>query len=430
VSAPAHLAIIGAGPKAVAIAAKAHALEDARVRDRNGELISVKVTVFEKARVGAHWTGSSGYTDGAQRLCTPAVRDLGFPYSSTYGGDLDRVMFERYSWGSYQVAKNQYAGWVNGGCKPPAHSVFAEYLTWALGQADCSPVVGEVVALNVAANKWQVQYEQSDTKVTHTQLFDGVVITGTGPARHITRTKDDARIFDGQNFWTRLDEAKAVLASISEEPAAEEPIVIIGAGGTAAAILAWIVRSGYGHLPITLLSEQAALFTRGDSLFENQLFTDDQKWERLSVEKKKEIFNRLNRGVVWTTIMDEVSKAAALDFEAVRAEQIDVAGPAEPLYVKFKGVPGGKNASMIIDASGFNDYWFRSLLSGIDHTGFDAWMKDTRVDEFLCAVPPGLMAPPLHLPNLSIAKGPGYGSLMVLGAMSDLILNRHTNPPS
>ncbi len=34
--------------------------------------------------------------------------------------------------------------------------------------------------------------------------------------------------------------------------------------------------------------------------------------------------------------------------------------------------------------------------------------------------------PPLHAPNLSEARGPGYGSLMVLGDMADRVLRTYT----
>ena len=37
---------------------------------------------------------------------------------------------------------------------------------------------------------------------------------------------------------------------------------------------------------------------------------------------------------------------------------------------------------------------------------------------------------PIHAPVLSQSIGPGYSSLMVLGAMSDLILDRYNHPKS
>ncbi|MES2351243.1 MAG: hypothetical protein V4641_27025 [Pseudomonadota bacterium] len=72
-----QIAVVGGGAKAAALAAKAFALRKANVAN-------IHITVFEKTEIGAHWTGKNGYTDGEQRLCTPAERDLGYPYFSNY----------------------------------------------------------------------------------------------------------------------------------------------------------------------------------------------------------------------------------------------------------------------------------------------------------------------------------------------------------
>ncbi|MEJ8630188.1 hypothetical protein P0F65_10725 [Sphingomonas sp. I4] len=77
-----HLAVIGAGPKAAALAAKAYCLQQ--------QGIPVAVTVFERNEIGANWTGDFGYTDGIQRLCTPAERDLGFPICRASGSTWSR----------------------------------------------------------------------------------------------------------------------------------------------------------------------------------------------------------------------------------------------------------------------------------------------------------------------------------------------------
>ena len=55
------LAVIGAGPKATAIAAKAAAL-------RGAGLAPPRLVFLDKGGVAAHWTGADGYTDGAQSL--------------------------------------------------------------------------------------------------------------------------------------------------------------------------------------------------------------------------------------------------------------------------------------------------------------------------------------------------------------------------
>ena len=55
---PIELAVIGGGPKAAALTAKAKVLRD------TGRL-NVQVTIFEPDGIGAYWRGRAGYTDGA-----------------------------------------------------------------------------------------------------------------------------------------------------------------------------------------------------------------------------------------------------------------------------------------------------------------------------------------------------------------------------
>ena len=106
-----EIAVIGGGAKAVAIATKAACLRRTRTAD-------VHVTIFERATIGAHWDGAHGYTDGLQPLCTPAERDLGFPYDETTFGPRVNISMQTYSWMSYAAYRNgepDYADWV----KPP-----------------------------------------------------------------------------------------------------------------------------------------------------------------------------------------------------------------------------------------------------------------------------------------------------------------------
>ena len=55
------LAVLGAGVKAVAVAAKAHVLREMGVG-------APDVVAIERLGVGANWQASGGWTDGAQRL--------------------------------------------------------------------------------------------------------------------------------------------------------------------------------------------------------------------------------------------------------------------------------------------------------------------------------------------------------------------------
>src|SRR6185503_335085 len=99
-----QIVIVGAGPKAAAIAAKAHVL-------RQQGHPAPKVTIIDKhAEDGAHWRGSAGYTDGEQRLGTPPDKDIGFPYRfgpGRYPKSVAQQMFRDFSWQAYRAFQLQ-----------------------------------------------------------------------------------------------------------------------------------------------------------------------------------------------------------------------------------------------------------------------------------------------------------------------------------
>ena len=72
------LAVIGAGPKGIAIAAKARALTAAG-------LPAPRVVLVEPGAVAGNWTGRQGYTSGVLPLGTPPEKDVGYPYAESWG---------------------------------------------------------------------------------------------------------------------------------------------------------------------------------------------------------------------------------------------------------------------------------------------------------------------------------------------------------
>jgi len=72
------LAVVGAGPKGIAIAAKARALKAAG-------LGAPRVVVIDPGAVAGNWSGRQGYTSGLLPLGTPPEKDVGFPYAGSWG---------------------------------------------------------------------------------------------------------------------------------------------------------------------------------------------------------------------------------------------------------------------------------------------------------------------------------------------------------
>ena len=134
------VAVLGAGAKAVAVAAKAAALRDMGVG-------APDVVAVERTAVAANWQASGGWTDGAQRLGTSPEKDVGFPYRSALvprrNAELDERM-TRYSWQSYLIATASFADWVDRGRPAPTHRRWGQYLRWVADQVGMSVVAGEV----------------------------------------------------------------------------------------------------------------------------------------------------------------------------------------------------------------------------------------------------------------------------------------------
>lgn len=74
----ATLAVVGAGPKGIATAAKARALSAVG-------LDSPRVVLIDRSAVAGNWSGRQGYTSGLLPLGTPPEKDVGFPLRGELG---------------------------------------------------------------------------------------------------------------------------------------------------------------------------------------------------------------------------------------------------------------------------------------------------------------------------------------------------------
>jgi mycobactin lysine-N-oxygenase len=417
-----NIAVIGAGPKAAAIVAKAYCLQQ--------QGVEIAVTVFERSEIGANWSGRHGYTDGEQRLCTPAERDLGFPYLPTFGSDVVNRMQSRFSWNSYLVSQaaisDRYAEWVNRGRRAPTHADFAAYLAFAFERAEVTPLLGRVTKLIHIGRTWSVRHIEAGTgDVVQYDGFHGVVFTGPGPASHKPQQVKDRRVLSGVDFWSFLTRVRQLAVNLKDSP-----IVIVGGGGTAAAVTAWFIREGVRKQPIILLNNQAMLFTRTTNFFENSLFDDEETWLALAPDDRTDFTRRLNRGVVWETVTHLLSGAENLTLVPGTATSIRHDGPARgralpDIKVEYQNAQGthSMGAGIVVDATGF-DPWAFEVFAPADMRRElvperrKNLMRDMRDDLSL----PLALWPRVHTPNLSDTLGPGFGSLMVLGATADRIL--------
>lgn len=413
-----RIGVIGGGAKAAAICAKVACLRD---------LVSLplEITVFERTELGAAWDGRHGYTDGRQQLCTPAERDVGYPYSlDSFGAEVARAMQARFSWPAFAVAFDRLADWVDRGRPRPTHGEFAAYIDFCIRGSGATLVYGTVDRLTTTGARWDVGYVDRNTSVRRIERgFDGIVMTSTGPAASRIAKVADPRIFDGVTFWQAPDGVAAMAR------AASEPIVIIGSGGTAAATAGWLARLGL-DTEIVILGNQAAFFARTDSAFENRAFRNSDIWASLSVEDRRGFTDRLTRGAVWSNVLDVLAHTPTVSYRpglasAIRREPAD--DPAGELLTEFStsGAPGVmliQPASLVVDATGFDATWFAPLLPGALRDELLSETSRMRSDMPASLTLPLAGAPRLHAPMLSQAVSPAFTSLMALGDLSDAIL--------
>src|SRR5215467_15297513 len=140
----ATLAVVGAGPKGIAIAAKARALEAAG-------LGGPRVVLIDRGAVAGNWSGQQGYTSGLLPLGTPPEKDVGFPYADSWGPASPAVAaaMADYSWQRHLIAHGVYADWVDRGRLRPTHRQWSYYLREVAQRAEAEITADEVVGLDV-----------------------------------------------------------------------------------------------------------------------------------------------------------------------------------------------------------------------------------------------------------------------------------------
>jgi mycobactin lysine-N-oxygenase len=183
------LAVVGAGPKGIAIAAKARALAAAR-------LGAPRVVLVERSAVAGNWSGQQGYTSGLLPLGTPAEKDVGFPYADSWGPASPAVTaaMADYSWQRHLIAHGVYADWVDRGRLRPTHRQWSYYLREVARRADAEIVAGEVAGLEAAGGRWRLALGSG--KVI---WADGVVFTGAGPPVRVPgQPQRHPRVLDGR----------------------------------------------------------------------------------------------------------------------------------------------------------------------------------------------------------------------------------------
>src|SRR5262245_39476997 len=132
------LAVIGAGPKGIAIAAKARAPSAVG-------LDAPEVVLVDRSAVAANWGGRPGYTSGLLPLGTPPEKDVGLPYADSWGAASPAVTtaMADFSWQRHLIARGVYVDWVDRGRQRPTHRQWSAYLREVAERAEAEIVAGD-----------------------------------------------------------------------------------------------------------------------------------------------------------------------------------------------------------------------------------------------------------------------------------------------
>ncbi len=405
------LLAVGAGPKALAVAVKAHVL-------RELGLPAPRVIVAEREAVGSNWLPGGGWTDGRHRLGTSPEKDLGFPYRSGLARGRNQEINEAmtaYSWVAFQVDQGTYAEWIDRGRPNPHHHVWAKYLQWAARKIDLDLVFGSVRRVAADRDGWLVTAVDSEGIDTELAV-DGLMITG--PGRSTKAMAKNPRVLSIAEFWD--------LACRRELPVSSR-VAVIGGGETAGSALDELLH--HGMLSISVISPMATIYTRGESYFENSLFSDPIKWAGLTIDERRDVIRRTDRGVFSVRVQESLlgdSRVHHLQGRVVRvADHSD--GVALTLRNEMR-TDQIHTFDLVVDATGGQPLWFLDLLdreaSDLLELAVGGQLTQPRIESAIdYDLSVSGMDAKLFLPNLAaVAQGPGFPNLSCLGELSDRVL--------
>jgi len=404
------LAVVGAGPKGIAIAAKARALAAVG-------LPAPHVVLVDRGEVAGNWSGRQGYTSGLLPLGTPPEKDVGYPYVASWGDASADVVaaMAQYSWQRHLIKRGVYSDWIDRGRMRPTHRQWSAYLREVAEAAEAEIVSGVVTGLEVAdGDRWMVRLAAGDEIAA-----DGLVITGAGPPITVPgQPQNHSRVLDGRTYWLA-----------AHEPHHERAlnVCVIGSGETAASVVIDLVRRAHRHSAIDVLTSRGVLYSRGESYDENRLYSDPADWPRLAEAHRREFLERTDRGVFSLQAEAALNQARGFRTLAGRAAAIEAREQDVIVTIEYGDERERVAYDAVVVAIGFNGRWFEALLGKDASTRYRAALGGDDLQQLIGTdLSVAGLTPPLHLPVMAgLAQGPGFPNLSCLGLLSDRILRRY-----
>ncbi|MDN5582240.1 MAG: lysine N(6)-hydroxylase/L-ornithine N(5)-oxygenase family protein [Corynebacterium sp.] len=420
------LVILGAGPKAVAVQAKAHAL-------RSLGLPAPTITVVDHQGVGGNWRAGGGWTDGRHQLGTSPTKDVGFPYRTRIAGQgpgngtgngtgqeanraVDRALLD-VSWTSFLVATDRYAWWVDHGHPNPRHYLWADYLRWVAARSHMTLVNGQVTRLGLrdgsGSSGWSLSVDRIDGTTSRLEA-DALMLTG--PGRSDRRIAPLPTVYSVAGFWQAVSSAQLPPAS---------RVAVIGGGETAASVVEELI--GHDVVDIAVISPTPTIFTRAEGSFENELYTDPGLWSSLDESDRADVINRCDRGVFSAQVQEKLMAEDRVNHVRGRVTGVHGrdggAGMAEVQIGDRTEL-----VDLVVDARGNSPLWFTRMMNDqvvarlIGACG-GAVTPSGVMDRIGADLSLTGMDPTLFLPTVSgWHQGPGLANLSCLGELSDRVL--------
>lgn len=405
------LLCIGAGPKSLAVAAKAKVLADLG-------LPAPRVVIVDQYGVGGNWLPMGGWTDGRHRLGTSPEKDVGFPYRGaphrTQAAQINAGMLE-FSWMAFLVAHQTYTEWIDRGRPNPHHHVWARYLDWVAKGSGATLHIGTVNRVSVDGDGWRVEFVAPGGS-TEAVVGDGLLVTGPGSSDE--PLLEDPRVLSVSNFWNAV--------SRKEIPAASRAAVI-GGGETAASALDELVR--HEMMSISVISPAPTIYTRGESYFENSVFSDPTGWSALPATERRDVIRRTDRGVFSVSVQENLLTDDRIHHLRGRVNGARRVGDAVTLTLDNPGCLSTDHSfDLVIDATGGRPLWFLDLFDAESLDELELALGNRpELRTLEAAIGHDLtvtgLRQPLYLPNLAgFAQGPGFPNLSCLGELSNRVL--------
>ena len=400
---------MGAGPKGIAVAAKARALAAAG-------LPAPRVVLVDRGEVAGNWSGRQGYTSGLLPLGTPPEKDVGYPYAASWDDASAEVVgaMAQYSWQRHLIRHGVYSDWVDRGRLRPTHRQWSAYLREVAGLAEAEIARGVVTGLEITGgDRWEVTLEAGSALTA-----DGVVITGAGPA--ITepgQPRDHPRVLDGRTYWLAAHK-------LARERALN--VCVVGSGETAASVVIDLLKRCSRHSTVDVLATRGVLYSRGESYDENRFYSDPSDWPHLAEANRREFLERTDRGVFSLQAEATLNQARGFRALAGRAAAVQAREHDVIVTIAYDNERERVAYDAVVVAIGFDGRGFEALLGDRAAARYSEALGDGELRRHISRDLSVAGLAPLHLPVMAgLAQGPGFPNLSCLGLLSDRILRRY-----